>query len=74
MPKYRDTADRNAQRRRYYHKHNYGRRGRAPRWTQREIEMVLAHMEPDRVTAQKLKRSLNAVQRLRWQLRKAGDV
>ena len=66
LQKYRET--RKKQRKRYYNKTSYLYEGR--RWTPEEDDMVMAHISSDTVLSERLHRSVQAIQRRRWMLKK----
>lgn len=62
MDRFRRTA--NAQRKRYYARTANAKNGHQ-RWTEKEIEIVMAHEKPDREISAEIGRSVQAIQVMR---------
>lgn len=62
---------RNAYKQRYADKRNFSDR-KGKRWTQQEIEIVLAHEMTDTEIAKMLKRSILSIQTKRCKVKKVG--
>lgn len=63
---------RKAQKKRYYDKYNFGD-GSFRRWSEEEDRLVRVHAIPDRKLAEKLKRSVQAIQSRRTILKKRAS-
>lgn len=61
---------RNRERKKYYNKTSYARRGHSS-WYEYEDKLVLAHVLTDSELAQLIHRSVQAIQQRRWKLKKA---
>ena len=56
---------RRAQNKRYYKRLSVDKKNAKQRWTIHDIEIVLAHEQPDRVLSEQLGRSVKAIQEIR---------
>ena len=68
--KFKDTHHK--QNKRYYNRLAINKENSGHRWTAQEIQMVLAHEEPDRVLSEKLGRSVKAIQTIRGTYKDRG--
>ena len=63
--KEKEREQRRAQTKRYYKRLSVDKKNAKQRWTIHDIELVLAHEEPDRVLSEQLGRSVKAIQEIR---------
>ncbi len=68
LKRHRETCRK--QHKRYYGKTAFLYEGRE--WTSAEDDMVVAHTVPDTVLSEQIQRSVGAIQRRRWLLKKFG--
>lgn len=63
--KEKERVHRRAQTKRYYKRLSVDKKNAKQRWTIHDIELVLAHEQPDRVLSEQLGRSVKAIQEIR---------
>ena len=63
--KEKERVYRRAQNKRYYKRLSVDKKNAKQRWTIHDIEIVLAHEQPDRVLSEQLGRSVKAIQEIR---------
>ena len=63
--KEKERVQRRAQTKRYYKRLSADKKNAKQRWTIHDIELVLAHEQPDRVLSEQLGRSVKAIQEIR---------
>jgi len=68
MPCYKNTEDRNKQRKRNYDKGNFIKNNKQRRWKKEDEEFILQHKFSDRKLAIKFSSSVEAIQAKRWRL------
>ena len=63
--KEKERVQRRAQTKRYYKRLSADKQNSKQRWTIHDIEIILAHEQPDRVLSEQLGRSVKAIQEAR---------
>ena len=63
--KEKEREQRRAQTKRYYKRLSVDKKNSKQRWTIHDIELVLAHEQPDRILSEQLGRSVKAIQEIR---------
>ena len=63
--KEKERIQRRAQTKRYYKRLSVDKKNAKQRWSIHDIELVLAHEQPDRILSEQLGRSVKAIQEIR---------
>ena len=65
VQKEKERVQRRAQTKRYYKRLSADKKNARQRWTIHDIELVLAHEQPDRILSEQIGRSVKAIQEIR---------